>query len=238
MLIQIDAAQLEWRGAVWLSNDQTGIKEINEKQDAHTANQKAFNLPDRNTAKTYLFRTIFRGSGWSFANDAAFQHVSNDPAFWDDVNAKFYKKYHGLDKWHHLLAQTVAARRPIVSPLGREWLIPMNKDKFGNDQIPWTTLSNYPVQGTCADIMTVARVTLMRRLLAIPELRMVRLVSTVHDSIVLDAPSENVEQVASIAKAAFDDLPKNFKKLFNLILPIPFPGEIKTGLNLKELEKE
>ena len=234
MLIQIDAAQLEWRGAVWLSNDQTGIKEINEKLDAHTANQQAFNLPDRNTAKTYLFRTIFRGSGWSFANDSAFQHVSNDPAFWDDVNEKFYKKYHGLDAWHKKLAQTVAARRPIVSPLGREWLIPMRDD--GN--IPWTTLSNYPVQGTCADIMTVARVTLMRRLQSTPELRMVRLVSTVHDSIVLDAPTETVDQTAQLAKSCFDDIPKNFKKLWNLDLPIPFPGEIKIGLNLKELEKE
>jgi DNA polymerase I-like protein with 3'-5' exonuclease and polymerase domains len=233
MLIQIDAAQLEWRAAVWLSQDQTGLQEINEKRDAHTDNQKAFNLPDRDTAKRYLFRTIFRGSGWSFAHDADFMHVSTSTAFWDGVNEKFYKKYWGLDQWHHKLAQIVAARKPIISPTGREWLIPMKED----GSIPWTTLSNYPVQGTSADIVMVARITLMRRLRAIPELHMVRLVSTVHDSIVLDAPSETVEQTAQLAVSCFDDIPKNFKKLWNVDLPIAFPGEVKAGPNLKDLSR-
>lgn len=232
MLVQIDAAQLEWRGAVWLSNDPTGIREINDKLDAHTANQQAFNLPDRETAKAYLFRTIFRGSGWSFANDSRFNHVSTEPAFWDEVNAKFYKKYSGLDRWHHELARTVAARLPIVSPLGREWLLEME-----NGEIPWTTLSNYPVQGTCADIMMVARITLMRRLMNSTHLESVKLVSTVHDSIVLDAPTELVKEAADLAIASFDAIPANFKKLWNIDLPIPFPGEVKVGPNLKELSK-
>lgn len=233
MLVQIDAAQLEWRGAVWLSNDKVGIQELNEKQDAHSLNQKAFDLPDRTTAKIYLFRTIFRGSGWSFAHDPAFSHVSNKPEFWDDVNEKFYRKYEGLNAWHHKLAQIVASRRPIVSPLGREWLVPMRE----NGEIPWTVLSNYPVQGTCADIMTVARVTLARRLAARPELSAVRLVSTVHDSIVLDSPSELVSEVAKLAMSVFDDLPRNFKRLWNIELPIAFPGEVKAGPNLKDLKK-
>jgi DNA polymerase I-like protein with 3'-5' exonuclease and polymerase domains len=233
MLIQVDAAQLEWRGAVWLSNDQTGIEEINEKQDIHSINQEAFALPTRTIAKIYLFRTIFRGSGWSFANDSDFSHVSHDPAFWDDVNEKFYKKYHGLNAWHHKMAQTVAARLPIVSPLGREWFIKMTPD----GQIPWTTLSNYPVQGTCADIMTVARVTLARRLMNMKHLESVKLVSTVHDSIVLDAPTELVKEVSTLATSCFDDLPRNFKRLWNIDLPIAFPGEVKAGPNLQELEK-
>ena len=233
MLVQIDAAQLEWRGAVWLSQDKVGIQELNEKQDAHSLNQKAFNLPDRTTAKIYLFRTIFRGSGWSFAHDPAFSHVSDKPEFWDDVNEKFYKKYAGLNEWHQDLARTVAARLPIISPLGREWLIPMRE----NGEIPWTVLSNYPVQGTCADIMTVARVTLARRLAARNELSEVRLVSTVHDSIVLDCPKELVTEIADLATACFRDLPINFKKLWNIELPIAFPGEVKAGPNLKELSK-
>jgi len=233
MLISIDGAQLEWRGAVWLSGDPVGIKELNENLDIHTANQKAFNLPDRLTAKVYLFRTIFRGSGWSFAHDADFSHVSDRPEFWDNINELFYKKYRGLNEWHHHLARTVAARQPIISPLGREWLIPLKE----NGDLPWTTLTNYPVQGTCADIMMVARVTLARRLKALPHLSDVKLVSTVHDSIVLDAPSAVVNDVAQIAIACFDDLGKNFKKLWNIDLPIAFPGEVSVGPNLKDMKK-
>jgi len=233
MLISIDGAQLEWRGAVWLSGDSVGIKELNENLDIHTANQKAFNLPDRLTAKVYLFRTIFRGSGWSFAHDADFSHVSDKPEFWDNINELFYKKYRGLNEWHHQLARTVAARQPIISPLGREWLIPLKE----NGDLPWTTLTNYPVQGTCADIMMVARVTLARRLKAIPQLSTVKLVSTVHDSIVLDVPADLVEAVSAIAISCFDDLPRNFKKLWNIDLPIAFPGEVSVGPNLKDMKK-
>jgi twinkle protein len=233
MLISIDGAQLEWRGAVWLSGDPIGIQEINDKVDAHTENQKAFGLPSRLIAKIYLFRTIFRGSGWSFAHDADFNHVSDKPEYWDDINEKFYKKYKGLDDWHKKLAQTVAARKPICSPLGREWLIPLKE----NGDLPWTTLTNYPVQGTCADIMMVARVTLARRLSLTPKLQSVKLVSTVHDSIVLDAPTALVEDVSALAISCFDDLPKNFKKLWGIDLPIAFPGEVSIGPNLKEMKK-
>lgn len=216
---------------MWLSNDPVGIREINDKVDAHTANQETFALPSRHIAKIYLFRTIFRGSGWSFANDSDFNHVSDSPDFWDDVNRKFYTKYAGLDKWHHDLARIVAARQPIRSPIGREWLIPM--EMGGN--IPWTKLSNYPVQGTCADIMTVGRITLFNRL---RKLNLeTKLVSTVHDSIVLDAPNHEVDIVAKTAVESFDDIPKNFKKLWGITLPIPFPGEVKVGPNLKDLNK-
>ena len=83
MLIKIDAQQLEWRTAVWLSNDTTGIKEINSGEDAHSANEVAFGLPSRLIAKRYLFRTIFRGSGYAFSMDPDFSPVSDSPDFWD-----------------------------------------------------------------------------------------------------------------------------------------------------------
>ncbi|HXQ33616.1 MAG TPA: hypothetical protein VN843_06305, partial [Anaerolineales bacterium] len=82
MLVSIDASQLEWRVLVWLAMDPIGIQELNNHDDIHANNQKAFSLPTRLISKKYLFRTIFRGSGWSFANDPDFLHVSNDPAYW------------------------------------------------------------------------------------------------------------------------------------------------------------
>lgn len=231
MLIKIDAAQLEWRTAVWLSGDPVGIQEILDKEDVHSKNEKLFELPSRLIAKIYLFRTIFRGTGWSFANDPAFRHVSSDADYWDDVNEKFYKKYKGLDAWHKKLAQLVVARKPIVSPLGRTWLIPMRDD----GSIPWTTLSNYPVQGSGADLMMIARLSLARRLAGLT--KRTKLISTVHDDIKLDAPDDEVEIVAKTAYEVFDDIPKNVKKIFGVTLPIPFPGEVSVGKNLKTMEK-
>ena len=231
MLVQIDAAQLEWRVAAFLSNDEVAIKEINDGIDFHTENQKTFSLPSRLIAKIYLFRTIFRGSGWAFANDPDFSGVSNDPDYWDQVNEKFYNKYKGLDRWHTKLGQLVASGKPIVSPFGREWLIPLRE----NGTIPWTVLSNYPVQGTAADLMMIGRISLFNRMKKLSMKSL--LVSTVHDSIVLDCPKSEVKEVSRLTISVFNDIPKNVKKLFGITLPIPFPGEVKVGHNLKEMEE-
>lgn len=144
MLLQCDASQLEWRTILQLSGDQVGIREVIEKQDAHSLNQKAFDLPSRLIAKIYLFRTIFRGSGYSFANDPNFMHVSTSPKYWDRVGEMFYEKYSGIDQCHHKWAEIVASGRPIVGPLGREWEF-STRNKKGEFFLPWTVFTNYPV---------------------------------------------------------------------------------------------
>lgn len=145
MLIQCDASQLEWRTILELANEQVGIAEILEGEDTHAKNQTAFELPSRLIAKIFLFRTIFRGSGWSFANDPDFMHVSTSSQFWDEMNAKFYAKYSSIDKKHHEWKDLVMSGKPIIGPLGRQWTIPIHRDYKGELKIPWTTLSNYPV---------------------------------------------------------------------------------------------
>lgn len=231
MLVKIDAAQLEWRIAVWLSGDPVGIAELNNKEDIHEKNKVTFGLPTRLIAKTYLFRTIFRGSGYSFSVDPNFSHVSSNAAFWDDIAVKFYTKYSGLDQWHTSLARSVARRQPIVSPLGRIWRI----EPLPDGNLPWTVFTNHPVQGTGADLMAVARVSLWNRLRSMG-LRAL-LVSTVHDDLKLDCPPEEVDTVVSTAMSVFQDIPKNFKKLFNIDLPVTFPGEAYVGRDLLNMER-
>lgn len=231
MLLQIDAAQLEWRVLAWLSGDNVALGEINKGIDFHSENQRIFGLPDRLTAKIYLFRTIYRGSGWSFANDPAFMGVSDDPDFWDDINEKFYKKYKGVNEWHLHLARLSAAHKPYRSPLGREWLVLPKED----GKLSWTVFTNYPVQGTGADIMMIGRVSLLRRLKML-SLRSI-LVSTVHDSIVLDCPEDELPTIGNLAIKVFEDIPVNVKKLWGVDLPCAFPGEVKVGHNLAEMQK-
>lgn len=233
MLVQVDASQLEWRTLLQLSQDPVGIREVLEKQDAHALNQVAFDLPSRLIAKIYLFRTIFRGSGYAFARDPQFMHVSSDPKFWDNVGEKFYKKYNVIDKCHNDWASLVAKGMPIVGPLGREWLL-SNRNSKGELFVPWTTLTNYPVQGTGADIMALARVSFARRLNAAgwP----VILVSTVHDSIVVDCPSEElIQPVVNLFHQVFDDIPLNIKRMFGVDWTVPMSCETKVGINMKDM---
>lgn len=144
-LIQADVKQLEWRTILFLSQDQVGIQEVIDDEDAHALNQVAFDLPSRLIAKVYLFRTIFRGSGYSFAHDPDFMHVSTSPKYWDAIGEKFYAKYHGIDKCHKAWADIVVSGKPIVGPFGREWVFNTKRKDSGEFFIPWTTLTNYPV---------------------------------------------------------------------------------------------
>lgn len=217
-----------------MSQDQIGINEVLSGEDFHALNQQAFNLPSRLIAKIYLFRTIYRGSGFAFANDPAFMHVSKSPHFWDELNEKFYAKYHGIDSTHKHWAELVARGEPIIGPFGRGWKLP-NINKHGNFDIPWTTLTNFPVQGTGADIMVIARVSLARRLKQ--KGWPVKLILTVHDSIVVDAPDEYVQPVTDLMYQVFDDLPMNINRLFHFDWNVPMGCEVKVGKNLKDMEK-
>ena len=236
MLLKCDASQLEWRVLAWLSNDPVAIDELNRGVDFHSENQRLFNLPSRLVAKIYLFRTIYRGSGWAFSKDPAFMHVSDHPDFWDDLNYKFYSKYRGIDRCHTQWGQIVAAHKPIISPLGREWMIKPRDD----GKLPWTLLTNYPVQWTGNDLMAIARVSLLRRLwknyhpLSKPG---GILVSTVHDDIKMDCESGMERMIAKMMFEVFDDIPKNLKRIWGIDLPIQFPCDISVGPNLKDLTK-
>lgn len=229
-LVQCDASGLEWRTLVELAKDPVGIEEILQGQDPHSLNQKALELPSRLISKIFLFRTIYRGNGWSFANDPDFMHVSTDPKFWDERNKAFYQKYQGIDRLHLEWAQTVAAKKHILGITGRKWWI------LNDGELHWPTFTNYPVQGTGADIVMVARISLMNRMkkLGYNDCFMV---STVHDSIVVDCPKIMVDKVAILMYNVYEDIPKNFKLLFNYDMSIPFGCEVKVGKNMLEMEK-
>ena len=123
MLIKVDAKalQLEWRVAVELSGDKVGLQEILDGVDNHADNQKRFGLPSRLVAKTYLFRLIYGGSAYSYANDPNFSVVSKSEKFWQGVIDETYSKYRGLAEWHKQLVQQVAKQGYIRTPFGREY---------------------------------------------------------------------------------------------------------------------
>lgn len=236
MLISIDAGQIEWRVAVELSKDRIGMDELIHNLDMHVNNQHAFNLPSRHIAKIYLFRTIYRGSGYSFSVDPNFSPVSSSSKFWDGINEQFYQKYSGLNELHMEWARTVSAGQPILSPFGREWVIPMETDRMGGPKMPWTKFTNYPVQGTAADIMVLVRLLLKQRIThaGIKHL----FISTVHDSIVLDIPNEDdLQQIADIAFGVFRDLPDYIRQIFKYGWVTPLTCEVVYGPNMKDMQE-
>ena len=238
MLIGGDASQLEWRTCVEISNDPVGLQEILDNIDFHALNQEQFGLPSRLIAKIYLFRTIFnRGKGYAFTVDPDFLHVSTSIKYWDEIGHKFYSKYKALDKLYDKNLQLISMGKPIIGPLGREWLIKPLINYKGEFELPVTKAVNYPVQGTGADVMMVARISLRNRLMKLPDSKYIKFISTVHDSVYIDAPSDFVKPIAKTFHEVFNDLPKNIEKLFGYKWKTPLGCEVKIGMDMKNMEK-
>jgi len=231
MLINCDAKALEWVCALYLSQDKTGMKEYIDGEDIHTNNQRSFALPTRLNAKTYLFRLIFGGSAYSYAHDPDFTDVSVSEKYWQEVIDKTYRKYEGLGTWHNNLMREVVNTGRLLMPTGRVYTF---KKEQGKD-FPRTQILNYPVQGLGADLMSIARVSLYRRMRE-ANLKSL-LVCTVHDSILVDSPKDEVRKICELMFAVFKDIPLNFKRLFGVEFNLPLRCEVSIGQNWGEMNE-
>jgi len=160
--------------------------------------------------------------------------VSKSQTFWDDVIEEFYKKYSAIRTQHTAWMTEAMSTGQLLMPTGRVYKYKPYQDKYGNYKWPRTTILNYPVQGLGADIVSVARVSLYNKLSKYPN---IKFISTVHDSIVIDTPSGNLEIVVNSVNNMFLDLPSNLSKLFHVDFNLPLSGEISYGSNLKDLTK-
>lgn len=228
MLISADAKGLEWVGINFLSQDPVGMQEIWDchrdpsRPDQHTLNQASFGLPDRRLAKIFVFQLIYGGSAWSYANNPDFNFFSTDPDIWQGIIDKFYAKYDGIKRCHTAWMKEVAETGCWTSPTGRRFTYEPN----WKGEWPRTTIINYPVQSLGHELMAIARVSLYKRMRKLDGLRTL-MCNTIHDSLVLDMPEAEWYTIRTLIEEVFNDIPKNFERLFGLPFNLPMKAEIK-----------
>lgn len=230
-LVNGDVKGLEVVAAAQLSGDRILCKEILDGEDIHGNNQKAFGLPERVIAKIFKFRLLYGGSAYSYANDPDFQPVSRDQNYWQEVIDKYYAKYRGIASWHKQLIYTAQREGRLVIPSGRYY--PIAPDFTKRDPWPLTIIKNYPVQGFGTDLVMLAR---LRANQLLEESGITAdLVCTIHDSIVVDCPSEHVLQVGKILKQAVEEVPKLCKQIWGYDFQLPLTVEVQYGHNKADL---
>jgi DNA polymerase I-like protein with 3'-5' exonuclease and polymerase domains len=230
MLVNVDVKALEWVTGTWLSQDKVAYQEIIEGRDQHTDNQEKFKLPSRLIAKIFVFRLIYGGSAYAYANDPDFEIVRGSQQFWQDAIDAFYKKYPGWSQWHAEIYKTVVETGQLTMPTGRKFIYERN----ARGEWPRTEILNFPVQGTGADLVSIARTIAWRRIkdagyIALP-------VSTVHDSIVYDAPEREAKDIGRIILESIQATPKRFSELFDVNFDLPLTGEVEIGYNYKDMQ--
>ena len=232
-IINCDVRQLEVNVAAYLSQDPILLEEVRNKVDIHEANKERFHLPTRLIAKTFKFRLIYGGSAYSYAHDPDFKEVGYNEKQWQKVIDEYYNKYKGLAAWHTTIIQQAIETGKLIMPTGRQFTFKPKVTPRGETVWPETTIKNYPVQGTGADIMSIIRVDFGSRF------KKERIdgvcVSTVHDSIVVDVADKDVDRTITLFNKCFADMPKNFEKIFKVPYNLPIFCEISVGPNMKDL---
>jgi DNA polymerase I len=234
-IVNADGKAVEWVVGSWLAGDEVALQEIKDGADMHSDNQVKFNLPSRLIAKVFLFRTIFGGSAYSFANDPDFMSVSTSKKFWERVIEAFHEKYQGWSKFWVDQLRIAISDGQIVSPLGRIWEFKQVQKYNGDWGWPVTTIQNWPVQGTSADLMCLSRVMFKKRF--DEEKIQGKLITTVHDSIVADVEDYETARTTRLFHEVFREVPGEIKRLFGVEFPIPFRVEVSVGSTMGNLQE-
>src|SRR6202049_4435823 len=215
VLVIADYSQLELRAAAYFSGDKRMIESFIKGENLHTKtasivlgkSEKEISNEDRQLAKALSFGLLYGQSAEGLVRYAKTRYgVAMTDKQAAKTRAVFFKHYDGLARWHAkawdevectevVEGRTILGRRRLINPEASNW------DRF-------QAKTSLVVQGACADGLKLALCEIHK---ALP--KDAKIVATVHDEIIVEAPEAQAEQVkkllAKIMVSVFDKL---FKK--------------------------
>jgi len=233
MLVNCDVKSLEVVVAADRYRDKTLQIEIEQKLDLHALNQAKFKLPDRVTAKRFIFKLLYGASAYGYAVDSDFIGVGYSERQWQRVIDAFYEKYDGIARGHQADIKFAMTNGFLEIPSGRYFnYAPFVTDR-GKAKWPITKIKNYPIQGFGADLVMLARIEFIKQFKASGLEG--KFICTVHDSLVVDCPNKHVEQIASMLAASVAKVPEICYNIWSYKFSLPITSEILVGPNKRDM---
>jgi len=229
--IEADFSQVELRIAAMFSRDSALTHAFTTGGDPHLETAvKVLNKPpaevtkeERKMAKAVNFGFLY-GMGWkkfrTYADEKFQIKVSDDEA--KAYRQAFFDQYRGLPAWHDRQRRLVRNLQFVQSPIGRIRHLPtiLSTDEGVQGEAEREAI-NAPVQGFASDLTILSMVILSSRL---TDRRSARIIGNVHDSVLLEAREDVVEEVATLVKQVMENLP--LKRLFGFSPTIPIEAEV------------
>ena len=219
-ILEADFAQLEFRTAAYLSQDEVAIEEIKTGFDVHAYTASVISTSGQATtrqeAKAHTFAPLYGATG--------FGRTEAEAKYYKD----FTKKYKGISSWHSRLAKEALEKRSITTPSGRQFSFPDVERRRSGSVSHFTQIKNYPVQSfATADIVPLILVHIEDRIKMLQSC----IVNTVHDSIVIDIHPDEVNKVIFILKTINQDMTNIVNTQFGIDFNVPLLLESKIGDN-------
>ena len=209
IVVDSDMSQLEFRCAVHLANDKEATQEIKDGLDIHMVSATVLGV-SRQDAKPQTFKPLYGGKDWGLM-----------------------KRYPAIKKWHEALMTEAVRTKQLVLTTGRTYAFPhVKRTAWGCTQ--QTKIKNYPVQGfASADVVPAIIIELSRALKSYKSYIM----STIHDSVIVDVHPDEFEEVIKIVHKVMNDGNQIMKDRFGIHMEVPLEADVKYGMNAFDTEE-
>lgn len=245
LMVEVDGSQLEFRVAAELGRDRQALADITDPDfDAHCTSASIINgIPYdeflqayrsgdkkakalRTAAKVDTFKPLYGGESGNKGQKAYYK--------------AFKQRYSGLAAMQESWVEQVMSndQRRLTTPWGMRYYWPRAKrspfDGYVNVKNP---VYNYPVQAfATAEIIPIALCSLFYRT---RDLDGVRILNTVHDSVILEVPPQHLDAVREAAIKSFGmDVYEYLETVYNFKFHVPLGCGITVGKHWSEGAEE
>ena len=194
VFLEADYSQIELRVAAHYAQEPTMLKIYREGGDIHTETARTLcggepTKEDRSKAKAVNFGFLYGMQAKGFV-DYAFNSygVVFSQSEAERYRELFFQRYSRLLTWHSKMEQLCEANGGVSNLFGRFRALPKIYSQYRWERNEAVRRAiNSPVQGTASDLLLCAAVQIMKELSPKYDLK---IVGTVHDSILADVPIE------------------------------------------------
>ncbi|MBI4295746.1 MAG: DNA polymerase I [Chloroflexi bacterium] len=229
ILMSADYSQIDLRSLAHISQDPVLLATFHRDEDVHTTTAaQLFNVSPRQVtadmrrvAKTVNFGVIYGMSEYGLEQAT---ELSREEAA--KFISAYFEKYPGVRQYIENTRQQVRRQGYVQTILGRKRYVP--EVHASNRQVREAAermAINMPVQGTSADIIKVAMISLDREMTKL-QLKS-KMLLQVHDELVFEVPDDEVEEMRHLVPDIMTHA---------ILLSVPLKVDIKTGKNWGEMD--
>ncbi len=229
LLLGADYSQIELRVLAHVSGDKTLLEAFGKGEDIHTRTAaEVFGVPpmmvgpeERRRAKAVNFGIVYGLSPFGLSNQLGIPQ-KEAKAYID----AYLELYSGVKKYMDSTIRQARKDGYVKTMFGRRRPVTDLDSKNPSARgFAERIAINSPIQGAAADLIKLAMIEVDRSLRA--EKLKSRLLLQVHDELLLEVPTDEVEPVSALVKRAMEEVHP---------LAAPLVAEVKTGQNWRDLK--
>ncbi|MCF6092968.1 DNA polymerase I [Microaerobacter geothermalis] len=215
VLLSADYSQIELRILAHISGDEKLIEAFNADMDIHTRTaMDVFGVPQeqvtslmRRQAKAVNFGIVYGISDYGLSQNL---NITRKEAA--EFIERYFQIFKGVKTYMEDIVKQAKKDGFVTTLLNRRRFLPeINSKNFNLRSFAERTAMNTPIQGTAADIIKLAMVSINQRL--IDEKRKSRMILQVHDELIFDVPREELGDMMSL-------VPEVMEKVLSLKVPL------------------